>query len=345
MTTLTVQTATAAIQAKTVDELFELAMSLEAQGNTELADKVLDYACQKQAVECYEDTVKERKQTPKPVLKPQPVADDSQAYQAWLEANAKPEPAKPAEPETEPVADDSLDYLDDVISELADVSMDDVDVELMVAEDYMHLTFYQMAELAKVFKVSVPPMVSRTELAQLLADAENGMLLPEPEPTVEAEPEPEYKPELSYQELKSAAKELGLKANGSYEAIEARIERHLSGTATPEDYPKAKKSSGSRKTAKAAKAAKTAKAGVTGLTYRQAQRFNSWCKANLAGVLPQGRNCGWNSVKLLMIGYIGSAHYKGVMANSKFKAELAAHLEVDVKDLFTLINATATLAN
>jgi hypothetical protein len=334
MIKLTVEKAQQILLRKTSDELFELSMTLECQGQTELADKVLDLACKKQATECYEQRAAKPvpAPTPKPVPAPKPEpTDDSQAYQAWLEAHA------PA------------------------VELADVPVELVKFSDFAHLSKQELVKMVRHLGLTVPPMPSRKELAQMLADAENGVqrpnLLepaePKPEPTKPYQPAHAFEPadkyvpaepkQLTYRELQASAKELGVKASGSYDTIEARIERHLSGSATEADYTKPKSTKAKAKAEPKAKSTKSTKAEVTGLTYRQAQRFNSWCKANLAGVLPQGRNSGWNSVKLLMVGYIGSAHYKQVMANSKFKAELAAHLEVEAKELFSLLQATATL--
>jgi hypothetical protein len=324
MTALTVDNAKQILASKTIDELFEISMSLEAQGNTELADQILNYACQKQAVESYEER-----------------------------RSAKPEPT----PES---TEHELDYLDSVIDELANVTTDDVNWQPMVAADYLHLSKIEMIELAKVFKVTIPPHPTRKELAQLLADAENGVQRPSPlepkpepkpvvkphQPAFKHEPADQYVPKpvepLTYREMQNLAKANGVKASGSYNAIEARIERHRSGTATDADYAKPKAKS-TRKAKSEPKAKKSAEPATT-LSYRQAQKFNSWCKANITGYCPPCKNSGWVNVRLLMVGWMNSNHFKQVCLVKKNVADLAAHLEVDVKDLFNLLQATATLA-
>ena len=352
MIKLTVEKAQQILLRKTSDELFELSMSLEIKGQTELAEKVLDLACKKQDTEFKERESAEDilraddlayqawlEQEAEEFRKPEPAApsDDSQAYQAWLEAHAPSEPAP--------------------IDELADVP-----VELVKFSDFAHLSKQELVRMVKHLGLTVPPMPTRKELAQLLADAENGVQRPnalepaepKPEPTkpyqsaYAFEPADQYVPKqpepLTYRELQASAKELGVKASGSYATIEARIERHLSGTAAEADYTKPKaKSTKPKAKAEPKPKAKAAKADTSGLTYRQAQRFNSWCKENITGYCPPCKNSGWVNVRLLMVGWLNSHHFKQVMAQKKQVAELAAHLEVEAKELFSLLQATATL--
>jgi hypothetical protein len=361
MIKLSVEKAQQILLRKTSDELFELSMTLECQGQTELSAKVLDLACQKQDTEFKERESAEDilraddlayqawlQQEAEEFRKPEPAApsDDSQAYQAWLEAHAPSEPA--------PTVD--FNQLDALIDELADVP-----VEPVKAADFAHLSKQELVRMVKHLGLTVPPMPTRKELAQMLADAENGVQRPnalepaepKPEPTKPYQPAHAFEPadqyvpaepkQLTYRELQASAKELGVKASGSYDTIGARIERHLSGTANSADYTKPKSTKAKAKAEPKPKA-KAAKADTSGLTYRQAQRFNSWCKANITGYYPPCKNSGWVNVRLLMVGWLNSNHFKQVMAQKKQVAELAAHLEVDAKELFSLLQATATLA-
>jgi hypothetical protein len=83
------------------------------------------------------------------------------------------------------------------------------------------------------------------------------------------------------------------------------------------------------------------------LSYRQAQKFVTWCRENVARAKEvPGKNSGWGSVRLLMVGITGTLQYAALFkGNNKLTNELAAHLGVPANDLHTMIANTATLAN
>lgn len=102
------------------------------------------------------------------------------------------------------------------------------------------------------------------------------------------------KPISEYRYLQAQCKALGIKANGSTNALKVRLDLHNQGILAADEYTKVKVSK-----PRAAKTAKV-KEACFGLNYRQTQRLVKWFKDNMpSNLLPAdlAKNTGWANVK------------------------------------------------